>query len=414
MFRDSIRIMRTFFAALVFLLLAACSTSEFESAPSKGKGQSLSAGEADKKGEKDSGADGQDGEDASSEDQNANGSGEDEDEAADDDEDSDSSGKDGSSGCRFMEDESLAEEIKDGPGLKINPNDYKAKWSKEGKDIHFPLVAYKVPGEQTVQMHADDIADVLHSAGASDMAALPDMHFKLPSNHWQLEPISIYDLHGITAPKIAGFTPPHFDVKYEYSVVLSNANSKKCKMTAALTEEPFLDRTGGGCFGLSTLIKMADGQEKMIALLNVGDEVLNPATGKAARIVEITSGPEADKQMIEIGFGRHSLRVTEGHPVPTRVGLKQAKHLTKADQIQGADGSFHALAKLERLPLDKTQMVRNLVINPTSDDPADHMLLAGGVVTGDLFLQRRLAAGEAATPGLLSRMGEFLTNLLAL
>jgi hypothetical protein len=317
--------------------------------------------------------------------------------------------------CRFMANPSLAEMIPNGPGLAINPNDHQAAWSREGDDIHFNLDAYKVPGEQTVQMHGGDLADVLARAGVSDQATLPDMHFKLPSTHWQLTPISIYDLHGIQRP--AGLpqgTEPHYDVKYSYSVVLSNAESEECELSASLTEEPFLDRTGGGCFALSTRIRMADGKDKMIALLNVGDQVLNPVTGKATTITAITAGPEADKAMIEVGYGGLSVRVTEGHPMVTASGLKQARDLTKADSVRGEDGAFHPVTTLRRLGVDPTQKVRNLVLSPDSFDPREHMLLADGIVTGDLYLQQRLAQPEvAAAPGILGRISGLFASLLS-
>ena len=52
---------------------------------------------------------------------------------------------------------------------------------------------------------------------------------------------------------------------------------------------------------------MADGTKKPIAVLNAGDMVRNPVTGKAMEVEAVVSGPEPDKHMYRIGYGGKSV-----------------------------------------------------------------------------------------------------------
>jgi hypothetical protein len=399
------------------LLSIGCSDQEFVANSGARNGANLSD-------DKDKG--GEDGNDAGGDEEGDSGKDggiDSDDDSSDDDESSSDSDE-----CRFF-DGDHKEKVDGGPNLELGLSDLQdGRW--EGDDYVFSLSTYSVADGDTYNAHGGDLHDVLTQAGAADTMAYTQHGSKLPKGHVQLTPISIHELYGLGPAPTGGVdlkslpgmadslvcrsggcdAPyPYFDVKRQYEGVISNAKSKSCEMELTETVEPFLHRSGGGCFALTTNIRLADGRDRYVALLNVGDMVLNPVTGKAARITSITSGPETE-QMIRVGYGAYDVRVTQKHPMQTAAGLKQARNLTKADRVLGADGQYHAVGTLEWMPIDSKQVVRNLVINPDSTDPRDHMLLADGVVTGDLYLQRQLEQQAVTAP---SRIAKGLTMVAA-
>lgn len=147
-----------------------------------------------------------------------------------------------------------------------------------------------------------------------------------------------------------------------------------------------------GCFADTTKLRMADGTDKPIKDAKPGDFVFNPISGKAHQITRMTVGPERDRGMIEVGYDGNVVVVTSAHPFAVKSGgLKQASDLTKADSILGRDGKFHPLTALRQRAPDANQRVVNVELRTSSrDDPGEHMVLADGIVAGDLFLQERL------------------------
>src|SRR5690606_31626980 len=53
-------------------------------------------------------------------------------------------------------------------------------------------------------------------------------------------------------------------------------------------------KRNGGCFAPTTLIRMADGKDRPITELQVGEKVFNPVLGKGVTIHKIVKGPEAN------------------------------------------------------------------------------------------------------------------------
>ena len=145
-----------------------------------------------------------------------------------------------------------------------------------------------------------------------------------------------------------------------------------------------------GCFAEGTMITLADHSLKRVEEIKKGDLVLNPVTGKPARVKLVVDAPEP-YPLIKLGYAGKSVRVTQTHPMLTVSGLKKAKDLSLEDEVQGEDGSFHKLATIEQLPVEAGQYVFNFELEADSDREAEHMLTADGIVTGDMVLQLKLS-----------------------
>jgi hypothetical protein len=182
--------------------------------------------------------------------------------------------------------------------------------------------------------------------------------------------------------------------KAEYVAIIMEANSSSCYALASLKKAEGRDHSG--CFAMSTQIRMADGKDRPIALLKKGDRVLNPMTGKSVPVIRVIEGPEV-RPLIEVGYKTASVKVTEKHPFMTITGLKAAKDLKEKELVLHSDGKFYPINKLKTLPIDSKQLVRNITLGDMSTDPIAHMVLADGVVTGDLFLQNSLEKAMMST-----------------
>ena len=137
---------------------------------------------------------------------------------------------------------------------------------------------------------------------------------------------------------------------------------------------------------------MADHSIELVENLSAGDLIWNPILESGVRIRQIIEGPEPEP-LIELGYGDTLVSVTQGHPVHTRNGVKTARELMISDEVMDTAGEYHQLAVLRVLPVEPDQLVINFEIDTDSEDPNAHMFVSDGIVTGDLWLQRRLGAG---------------------
>ena len=144
-----------------------------------------------------------------------------------------------------------------------------------------------------------------------------------------------------------------------------------------------------GCFAEGTKIKLADGSLKRAEEIVKGDMVFNPIAKKAVRVKHVIDSPE-HAPLMKLAIGNVTLRVTQTHPMLTQAGLKRANELTLDDQVQGEDGQFHRLVTIEELPIEAGQYVINFELEAGSDAQEEHMLIADGIVTGDMVLQLKL------------------------
>jgi hypothetical protein len=190
----------------------------------------------------------------------------------------------------------------------------------------------------------------------------------------------------VNRDKVASLDPKN-GKKTEYVIMIMDTESSACYALGSL--KVAAPRSHGGCFSMTTKIKMADGSEKAIGLLSKGEKVLNPLTGKSQEIVNLIEGPEADKAMYEIGYGSAKVTVTENHPFMTSKGLRAAKNLKNGDLVIDEAGKFVALNVANKLAVNPAQVVRNITLAGDNTEKA-HMVLADGIVTGDLYLQKKL------------------------
>ena len=148
-------------------------------------------------------------------------------------------------------------------------------------------------------------------------------------------------------------------------------------------------RGGSGCFSSDTLIRTSWGQDISISQLRAGDHVWNPITEKSQTIKRVIRGPEKHP-LLEITVGEYQVNVTKNHPFLTDRGLLTARELRLGDKIP-LSGSSQKWEKI--LSLKPVNPVDHIVWNIELEGGAsasDHFLLADGVVTGDLYLQKSL------------------------
>lgn len=176
----------------------------------------------------------------------------------------------------------------------------------------------------------------------------------------------------------------------------------------------FRDYARNGCFHPETNITMADGSQKEIQDIAAGEQVYNPLTKTAAKVINVIQGPER-LPLMEVTVGSTTLRMTTLHPVlvfssPEEVGmtsialvegnrdagrLVQAIDLKVGDLLLLADGSKAPISSIVRPEVEEGQFVYNLVLESTDRSGQSHMLVSDGVVTGDFILQGALAQHKA-------------------
>lgn len=151
-----------------------------------------------------------------------------------------------------------------------------------------------------------------------------------------------------------------------------------------------MQRGGCGCFADHVTIKMADGSDRLISKVTTGDLVYNPLTKKAHKVLRVVKGPEQDKPMLVIKAGEATLEVTGYHPFPTHRGTLAAFDLRVGDQVRMEEGEWVAISSIKAKHAATPPTVWNLTIEGEKDE--DHYVLAGGFVTGDLYIQSKLQA----------------------
>lgn len=159
---------------------------------------------------------------------------------------------------------------------------------------------------------------------------------------------------------------------------------------------------------------MGDGKtEKRISDIVLGDTAWNPVTKRAVAIQSVTVGSELPP-MLEIGYGDTTVFVTQGHPMVVGADLsafrqaalggietkmngyqvKKAVDLTKSDSILGLDGKLHKVSTLKLRPIQKNQTVWNITLDTESTRLEDRMIVANGIVTGDVGIQVKLVRAK--------------------
>lgn len=165
-------------------------------------------------------------------------------------------------------------------------------------------------------------------------------------------------------------------------------SAKTCSISFVTKNDAgFVCRNNDGCFDEKTMIRMADGSDRLVTELRMGEFVYNPVTKKPAKITKLTIGPEF-KPLLNITIGTSTVRVTDSHPFMTERGWVAAKNLRKSDKVLAQGGSFVTVDKVEIGRSGRT--VANLALEGPAHLEQLHYVLADGIVTGDLVIQNML------------------------
>lgn len=126
------------------------------------------------------------------------------------------------------------------------------------------------------------------------------------------------------------------------------------------------------------MVRLADGSEKRICDIRLGDQVWTPDSGRA-EVVNICSGDEPELFVLRSANGRE-LRLTADHPVCIEgSGYKTAADVTPADKLVLEDGTP---VEIEALYLVQGGFrVYSLELEGSS------IMLCNGYQTGDFHIQ---------------------------
>jgi hypothetical protein len=146
-----------------------------------------------------------------------------------------------------------------------------------------------------------------------------------------------------------------------------------------------------GCFAPETRIELADGREVAIEELYAGSRIINPQTGRIATVRALVESYE-NESLVEIHYGTRTLRVTEGHPMNTSVGIRKAVDLKPGDALLDRSGAPITIDIITRNPANSSQRVLNLIVeNSGPYTEREHILTAEGVQTGDYIMQLEIS-----------------------
>ena len=140
-----------------------------------------------------------------------------------------------------------------------------------------------------------------------------------------------------------------------------------------------------GCFVGQTQIQMGDGSLKRADAIRPGDMVFSPIIGRAVKVNRVTAGPEV-ADLINVSVEGRTVQVSQEHPFMTPVGPVAANNLHNGDTILDVDGQYRAISAIRLEKHAEPVVVWNYVLDGGSNDKA-HLLVGGGLVSGDLVLQ---------------------------
>lgn len=160
---------------------------------------------------------------------------------------------------------------------------------------------------------------------------------------------------------------------------LANGNSTSCFICGHVRKKK-------GCFPPEAELQLLSGASITAAEVSVGDVLLNPLTGKGLTVLQVIEGPE-ELPLIGIAYNGGYVRVSQDHPILTDSGVKAARDVTTSDKLFDAAGTPREVSSVTELPVEEGQRVINFMLSTESNADSDHMILADGVVAGDLILQ---------------------------
>ncbi len=102
-----------------------------------------------------------------------------------------------------------------------------------------------------------------------------------------------------------------------------------------------------GCLGRRSMVVMADGKEKAIEDIAVGDRVMC-RDGGSTPVAQVIMGME-ETMILARGEGKQPLLLSDAHPIATQRGLIMANMLNAADRLLAKDGGYVPIVHLERV-----------------------------------------------------------------
>lgn len=207
----------------------------------------------------------------------------------------------------------------------------------------------------------------------------------------------------IPSRKLAGREMSYLDAAIEFTYLDERpADPAEHKERAALvtassavSKNPSLSKTNHfvqlapiklnwGCVEAHTLVQMADGSEKMVSRIKIGDRVFSPEH-RPELVTSIMRGVESELYAVRAVGGR-TLLLTGEHPVYTAAGVKSAMELTPVDELILADG--------RRANIDALYTIQGDFQVYSLELMEGRCLICNGYQTGDLRLQGELMCGD--------------------
>ena len=210
-------------------------------------------------------------------------------------------------------------------------------------------------------------------------------------------------------PKAATLGTSGVNLVYDFSMVRSNAShgqyerQREWTVTSSLFTNLFnhqaakscflcgLVRWEGGCFPHGVNILTGDGVTyKAIERFSAGESIWNPVLRKAIKILSISEGPEK-KALVVVETESARLRASTEHPMITTRGLLQARDIRVGDVVEDSTGNKVKVRRVSREKPEAGLSVINFVLE-RHGSPHDGLMVAEGLVVGDLIVQHELAA----------------------
>jgi hypothetical protein len=156
-------------------------------------------------------------------------------------------------------------------------------------------------------------------------------------------------------------------------------------------EPPNMGSRSDGCFAKGTNINVTRVHTVPVEKLHPG-AVVYLADGRAAKVKRIIAGPESQPMITFEAEGGRKVTVTSEHPMATSKGVRLAKDISIGDKLKAGHGKFVAITSIG------TKEYKDLVYNFELEGAAetDHLVIAEGLVSGDLYLQNKLSKESSA------------------
>lgn len=139
-----------------------------------------------------------------------------------------------------------------------------------------------------------------------------------------------------------------------------------------------------GCFAKGTRITMADGSEREIESIRMGDHVIVDTNWKMSTVRNIFTGMEAEMVMIETENGL-KLMVTSNHPIETDAGLCEAGKMNAGMKVLTAEGTMEPIKYL--YTVEYNDRVYNLELDVAD---GEGRVIAEGIVAGDMYAEQKM------------------------